>query len=84
MVFSPEILNVIGVGLVLPAVALSVLPGVMVNIHVLYATIVPQLSGLIVVPLGSAGDGEYVTFIAELDPVLVIVIVLELPVRSLV
>jgi len=50
--------NVIRVGLILPAVALAALPGVMVNMHVPDAAIVPQLAGLIVVPLGSAGDGE--------------------------
>jgi hypothetical protein len=58
LVFVPEILNVIGVGLVLPAVALAVLPGVIVSTHVPDAAIVPQLAGLIVVPLGKAGDGE--------------------------
>ena len=82
MVFVPEILNVIGVGLVLPAVALAVLPGVIVSTHVPDDAIVPQLEGLIVVPLGNAGDGEYVTLIAELDPTLVIVISLGVPVRA--
>ena len=82
LVFEPEMLNVIGVGLVLPAVALAVLPGVIVNTHVPDAAIVPQLEGLIVVPLGRAGDGEYVTLVAELDPELVIVISLGVPVRA--
>jgi len=58
LVFVPETLNVIGVGFVLLGVALALLPGAMVNTHVPSAAIVPQLAGLIVVPLGSAGDGE--------------------------
>lgn len=82
LVFVPDMLNVIGVGLVLPAVALAVLPGVMVNIHVPDGAINPQLAGLIVVLMGSAGDGVYVTFVAKLDPELVIVISLGLPVRA--
>ncbi len=81
MVFVPEILNVIGVGLILPAVALGVLPVVIVNIHVPDPAIVPQVAGLIVVPLGKVGDGEYVTFVAGFNPVLVMVICLGLPVR---
>ena len=58
LVFVPEMLNVIGVGLVSPAVALAVLPGVIVNTHVPDTAIVPQLDGLIVVPLGKSGDSD--------------------------
>lgn len=48
-----------GVGAVSPDAALGVLPGVIVNTQVSATAIVPQLAGLIVVPLGSAGDEEY-------------------------
>ena len=58
LVLDPEILKVMGVGAVSPAVALGVLPGVIVNTQVSEAAIVPQLAGLMVVPLGKAGDGE--------------------------
>ena len=58
MVFEPEILNVMGVGAVSPDAALGVSPGIIVNTQVSDTAIVPQLVGLIVVPLGSAGDGE--------------------------
>jgi hypothetical protein len=57
-VFVPDILKVIGVGPVSPGAELGVLPGVIVNVHVSDAAIEPQLDGLIVVPLGSAGEGE--------------------------
>ena len=57
-VFVPDTLNVIEVGLVLPPGALGVLPGVIVNTQVPAAAIVPQLAGLIVVPLGNAGESE--------------------------
>ena len=48
----------------------------MVNTHVPAGAMFPQLAGVMVVLLGNAGDGVYVTLLAVDEPVLVKVIVL--------
>ena len=58
LVFEPETLKVMADGAVSPDAPLGVEPGVIVNTQVSDTAIVPQLAGLIVVPLGNAGDGE--------------------------
>ena len=64
LVFRPDMFNAMGVGVVSPGAALGVEPGVTVNTQLPDGAIFPQRDGLIVVPLGSAGDTVYVTFAA--------------------
>ena len=57
LVFVPEMVKVMGVGFRLPDAALGVSPGSIINTQLPDGAIVPQLAGLIVVPLGSGGEG---------------------------
>jgi hypothetical protein len=71
-----------GMGLVSPAAALGVAPGVKVRTQALAAAMLPQLDGDMVVPAGNAGDSVYPTDVAVALPVLVIVIVRAVPVKA--
>lgn len=61
LVLLPEMFKVMGTGFISPGAALGIAPGVMVSTQISEGAIVPQLMGLMGVPLGNAGEKVYVT-----------------------
>ena len=77
----PATASVTAVGLISPAAALAVAPGVIVSTQVAAGARSPQFAGEMVVPAGNAGDAAYPTDVAVMLPVLVRVNVRGFPVK---
>ncbi len=77
----PATASVTAVGVISPAAALAVAPGVIVSTQVAAGARSPQFAGEMVAPAGNAGDAAYPTDVAVVLPVLVRVNVRGFPVK---